>query len=381
MEPQNTRGRRESGQTLILFVLALSVLMGMVAMTVDVGLILHERRSLQNSADAAALAGAQELDNSPAAAIAMAQQYAVANGVDLTDPEYTFVATTPYQGDPDLIEVQVSRQKGFIFGRVLGLDFVNVPARAVAKATVVPSTSGTYAILALDTTCQSAEQLLIPGSSSVFTGAVHSNSDLQVSGSNNTFNGAATYSCDVLVGGQNNTFTSSPAKAQIVSLAQNYTYSDFPCTYTFTKGVNLQSHNEVWVGNNPTSKQLKDGVYCSTQDIQLGGQKITGNVTLVAAGEVKISGSDFNLTPYYEDILAFSAASSGSAIDMSGSGGSWTGLIYAPDGAVKLQGSNNLSVSGSVVADRVIISGSNFSITSGGGGVATYSSGPIRLTE
>ncbi len=163
MEKSNARNPGEGGQMLILFVLALGVLMGMVAMSVDVGLILHERRSLQNAADAAALAAAQELDDSTAAAIDMAQQYAVANGVDLTDPEYTFVATTPYQGDPDLIEVQVSRQKGFIFGRVLGLDFVNVPARAVAKATVVPSTSGTYAILALNTTCQSADLIIIPG--------------------------------------------------------------------------------------------------------------------------------------------------------------------------------------------------------------------------
>ena len=46
MEPQNARGRREGGQMLILFVLALGVLMGMVAMSVDVGMILHERRSL-----------------------------------------------------------------------------------------------------------------------------------------------------------------------------------------------------------------------------------------------------------------------------------------------------------------------------------------------
>ncbi len=184
-----------------------------------------------------------------------------------------------------------------------------------------------------------------------------------------------------MVGGQNNTFASSPAKAQIVSLAQNYTYSDFPCTYTFTTSADLQSHPEVWVGNDPSSKQLKDGVYWSTQDIQLSGQGITGNVTLVAADEVKISGSDFNLTAYYEGILAFSAASHGSAIDMSGSGGSWTGLILAPDGAVKLQGSDNLSVSGSIVADRVIVSGSNFSVTGGGAVVPTYSSGPIRLDE
>ncbi len=166
-----------------------------------------------------------------------------------------------------------------------------------------------------------------------------------------------------------------------MSLAQNYTYSDFHCTYTFNTSADLQSHPEVWVGDNPSSKQLKDGVYCSTQDIQLSGQGISGNVTLVAADEVKISGSDFNLTAYYEDILAFSAASHGSAIDMSGSGGSWAGTILAPDGTVKFQGSDNLSVSGSIVADRVIISGSNFSITAEGVGVATYSSSPIRLVE
>ncbi len=372
---------KEAGQTLVLFVFALAALMGFTALSIDVGLVFVARRDMQNAADAAALAGARELEDSPAAAIAMAQQYASANGVDLTDPSYTFEATTPYQGDPGKIEVKVSREVDFLFARALGLDFASVPARAVAEATVVPGTSGTYAVLALDTNCQSADQILIPGSGSVITGGVHSNSDLQVSGSDNTFNSAVTYNCDVSVGGQNNTFSSSPVKAQVVSLAQNYTYSYFPCTYTFTASANLQSHNEVWVGNNPSSKQLKDGVYCSTQDIQLSGQSITGNVTLVAADEVKISGSDFNLTPYYEDILAFSAASDGSAIDMSGSGGSWAGIILAPDGAVKLQGSDNLSVSGSIVGDRVIVSGSNFSLTSGGGGVATYSSGPIRLTE
>ncbi|KKM62330.1 hypothetical protein LCGC14_1522760 [marine sediment metagenome] len=59
--PKRVKRRDESGQTLILFVLALGVLLGSVAMSVDVGLILHERRSLQNAADAAALAGAIEL--------------------------------------------------------------------------------------------------------------------------------------------------------------------------------------------------------------------------------------------------------------------------------------------------------------------------------
>ena len=128
----NQARKGEAGQALILFVLALGVLCGFVAMSIDVGLILQERRQLQNAADAAALAGAQELPDSPAVAVAVAQQYAEAHGVDLTDPGYTFVATTPYLGDPGKIEVTISHDVGFIFGRVLGLDFANVPARAVA---------------------------------------------------------------------------------------------------------------------------------------------------------------------------------------------------------------------------------------------------------
>ena len=384
MVGEQTRRNSEAGQTLVLFVLALGVLLGFVAMTVDVGMIFVERRSLQSAADAAALAGAPALppEGSAAAAMALAREYAEKNGyVDGVDGVKVKVRS-PFNGNPKDIEVVIEKEMPFIFARVLGLESTGVGARAVAEGASSPGGGGPFAILALDTDCQSGELLLMPGSVSVVTGAVHSNSDLQVSGSDNTFNGGAvTYSCDVLVGGQNNTFTSSPAKAQIVSVAQDYTYSSFPCTYTFATSANLQSHPEVWVGNNPSSKQLKDGVYCSTQDIQLSGQGITGNVTLVAADEVKISGSDFNLTAYFEDVLAFSAASHGSAIDMSGSGGSWTGLIYAPDGAIKLQGSDNLSVSGSIVADQVIISGSNFSITGESVGLATSGPVAVRLVE
>ena len=152
-EPKRVKRRHESGQTLIMFTLGLGVLFGMVALSIDVGLILHERRQLQNAADAAALAGVQELPASPGAAVAAAQQYATANGVDLTDPAFTFAATTPYEGDAGKIEVKVSRQVGFLFGRVLGLSFVDVPARAVAKATPVPGGAASDAsIIALNPT-------------------------------------------------------------------------------------------------------------------------------------------------------------------------------------------------------------------------------------
>lgn len=53
--------RGERGQVIVLLVLFLVVLLGMSAMVIDVGYAYYAHRSLQASADAAALAGAQEL--------------------------------------------------------------------------------------------------------------------------------------------------------------------------------------------------------------------------------------------------------------------------------------------------------------------------------
>ncbi|MFB3053274.1 MAG: pilus assembly protein TadG-related protein, partial [Dehalococcoidia bacterium] len=51
-KPERKR-RDESGQALILFALGLAVLLGMAALTIDVGLAYVARRDMQNAADAA----------------------------------------------------------------------------------------------------------------------------------------------------------------------------------------------------------------------------------------------------------------------------------------------------------------------------------------
>jgi len=131
---------RERGQALVLFVLALSVLMGFTAMTIDVGLFLHERRNLQNAADAAALAGVLELPQSPAAAQLRAQEWAVENGIDGTDGRQVESITVP---QPDRIEVTIARPSTpFLFGRVLGLTSIDIRARAVAEVGSVTGTLG-----------------------------------------------------------------------------------------------------------------------------------------------------------------------------------------------------------------------------------------------
>ena len=378
----------QAGQTLILFVFALAALLGFTALATDVGLILHERRQLQNAADAAALAGAQELFDSPTAAVAMAQQYAEANGVDLTDPTYTFQATTPYQGDSGKIEVTVSKQVGFLFGRVLGLDFADVPARAVAKQPVITITTKEYALFAETDSCSANNPLLISGSDNAVIGFVHSNSKIVVSGSDNSFNGPTTLNCGFADSGANNTYIPPPEQQPNRYFATNYTWSSFcfPGNPDLvipiqTQPTDLNSVPEAWVGGNESSNQLKDGVFCSTDDVVISGSGVSGNVTLVAGDEIKLTGSDFNLTAYDEDVLAFSSASHENAIDMSGSGGSWIGLIIAPNGRARVQGSGNLSVNGGVMAESVTVSGSDFSIKNEGFPVTTYGPVAVRLIE
>ncbi len=130
---------RETGQALILFVLGLGVLLGMVAMSVDVGLILHERRQLQNAADAAALAGAIELPESQTLAGSEAQTWAENNGIDLSAGDEITITVDPVT---NAVEVEVTREASFIFGRALGLTTVDVHASAVAQIGAPASLSG-----------------------------------------------------------------------------------------------------------------------------------------------------------------------------------------------------------------------------------------------
>ncbi|MCH8051764.1 MAG: pilus assembly protein [Chloroflexi bacterium] len=126
----------ESGQTIVLFALALTVLIGFLALTFDIGMMALDRRSAQNAADAAALAGAQMLPNDPDAAIADATAYAALNGFSADEISAITVSST--YATNDTIEVALSRDVDFAFAPVLGLSSgtVNVSATAATGGVV-----------------------------------------------------------------------------------------------------------------------------------------------------------------------------------------------------------------------------------------------------
>jgi Flp pilus assembly protein TadG len=128
-----SRLRSEAGQALVLTTLAMTVLLGAVAMAVDVGSWYTEHRRAQATADAAALAGATKLPQNGSGAVVLAQTYADANGGGV-DPGG--IALASGFGTNDTITVKISRAAPGFFSKLFSIDSVNVHATASARAAV-----------------------------------------------------------------------------------------------------------------------------------------------------------------------------------------------------------------------------------------------------
>jgi Flp pilus assembly protein TadG len=130
-----SRCRDERGQSFVLFALALVMVCGMAALVLDVGNWFRDKRRLQGTVDAAALAGAQQLPDNPAAAKTMALDYANKNGGDVAGAN--IVVTSSYQPN-DTLSVKGQRNDAGIFSSVIFKGAGNADITARAKVRVGP---------------------------------------------------------------------------------------------------------------------------------------------------------------------------------------------------------------------------------------------------
>jgi Putative Flp pilus-assembly TadE/G-like len=120
----------ERGQSLVFTVVFLVVLSGMAATVIDFGAWYRADRKLQANADAAALAGAQELPESTATATAVAVAYADRNDGGVKGENVKFRKTAVSN---DTIEVTAERPAPGFFAKLFGWGSVQVHAKAVAR--------------------------------------------------------------------------------------------------------------------------------------------------------------------------------------------------------------------------------------------------------
>ena len=118
------------GQTTVLTLVFMAVLLGMSALVLDLGSWYRSDRGLQQTADAAALAGAQALPMSTGNATSLAIEYANKNGGGLGSGGIAFSGSVMAN---DTIKVNMTRQAPGFFSKVFGLKSVTVGAHAAAR--------------------------------------------------------------------------------------------------------------------------------------------------------------------------------------------------------------------------------------------------------
>jgi Flp pilus assembly protein TadG len=117
----------QRGQSAVMSLLFLTVLLGMCAAVVDVGAWFRAHRAAQAEADAAALAAAQALPANPANASVLAVQYANKNGGGVTAADVQLLPAAN-------VRVDVRRDVPGVFSKAMGFAGVRVHAHATAKA-------------------------------------------------------------------------------------------------------------------------------------------------------------------------------------------------------------------------------------------------------
>lgn len=108
-------------------------LVGVVGLVSDGGLVFSQRRDLQNVADAAAAAGAMQIDEAAYRAdgsVVLDEALARSAAAAYLDGEGV---TYSVAVSPDRVDVEVSRQATTAFLKVLGIDTVAVDASASAR--------------------------------------------------------------------------------------------------------------------------------------------------------------------------------------------------------------------------------------------------------
>lgn len=417
----------EKGQALVLVALSLTLLMGAMALAIDVGFVRFEQRQLQKAADSAAIAAGLELGNcnyavctnmKTAAATALKEDGITAATITPTTNQCTVSASSglavtinvapcvlgasdPNNGNIHMVEVVLTQPQRTFFGAIIGVRTMNLVARAEAgDAYVNTGMSGGNCIYTNGLLFNSSNGNFTLNSCGVYDkGNLQTNSGDSVTASTFLYYGSwspnnCNSSCTWNIGGTNTGPPAHTTTQQSDPLA-----SLTPPTQPATSTTNTQTPNSgatLQPGyypngfnlNSNVSVTLSPGVYYMGGSINVNsGATLAGTgVTLYfASGSLQPnSGSVVQITAPTSNtsgcgctnanmaVWESSSNSTGMYLD-AGSQSYYNGVIYLPDAGLTLNsGSGNTINSGSTataldVQNITVNSGINFVINGSGG--------------
>jgi len=360
--------------------------LGVAAFVIDGLRIFVDRRGGQNAADAAALAGALALCNGQdpvAPALARAADNGHIDGpghpVQISHPP----ASGAFAGDPAYVQVSVVTQTTGSFIRLFYTGVLESTSTAIARCDF-HEVGSHAALFGGSETCQNTVDW--SASSTLVQGDVHSNNDIHIGGHTNLVQGSVTYVSAVDAPPGNVSYDpptpANPRRVQPEPYPVDFTLSDFAPGGSVAAAA--QARGEYahcncrmdlnWLEDNgwydPGTDTLKPGLYFTTDSIAISANDLVGSAaTFVTAGRISLSGSSHRIEPYAYGLLLFSGESlsgtsrcSSPAIRISGSENIWSGLMYAPDGAIQISGASSSTLDGSLIGFSLSLNGSHILI-------------------
>lgn len=386
------RSKRQRGLTLVLFVLVIVVLMLMLALAIEWGRLTRARTEMQQWCDAAALAGAADLPNATQAKRSAAEYYARNLGLDPADYEQIstdgntttyrigtdeVAITTPYEDDITrslgipaeyAIRVCSSRQVELYLGRLAGVQNMTVSACATA---IFEQIGAQYVLFNNSQTTS----LTITGTAVLVDGSVHTNQDLIVRGSSHRATGTTTVVGRATITGSNHSFD-----------IQNVSVQDRPELPTTLAEYRqrAQQNGQLIVDRDYHISQSnfpQGVVYVEGGDIIAQGHAFNSSVTLIAiaaspsgpGGRIQIIGSSWTLRAS-DNVLLFYGDR---GVELHGYNNSAYGVVYAPNGSVRMTGAGWVFRT-TVVGEGIRIDGHTMRF---GVGPNIFGRGGIRLVE
>jgi hypothetical protein len=402
------RMRGESGSILVLFSIFLTLFLLCCAIVIDVGYWWANAKKAQIAADACALAAAHELpqtyaDMANCAILAGQGDYVLVNLPEQVTPErgakhLSTRVRSPYNGNPSMVEATVRMRVRTFFGRIVGLEWIELERRAVAEHLEGDSK---MAIFSGSTDC--AKGLHVDGDAIHVTGHIHSNGEYTVNAAAPPDHFTATSGA---IAKENCVASTQPPGPPPGSAGAQYgggpdwlpedgpelqwpawfSPADFGwylpegpnpgrCTY---KGEDiLIDSTQLKITGRPDQPLAPDpgkpgwtivptGTYCATGSFKIGGDKHSGQITALSP-IIVIDGNGQEYTPYAFEMLFFTIPNStnGDAGDdgpftlgnfsppnlppyppcmpspaiettLNGESYTWGGIIFNPCGRVKI---------------------------------------------
>jgi len=209
--------------------------------------------------------------------------------------------------------------------------------------------------------------LTFAGSNVAVDGLVHSNASIGVETCTNSFGGTVRYVSTLAV----EDFCSEPTDA--LALPSVTTVVEPPLLLEFadfapTGGVPGVVPGEYFDKTDRCrdgrwrvhDQDLAPGVYFVDCDVDF--INASGEVTIVASGEIRTSGDGLDFRPFFGSLLFFSGAEGSPAVGVSSTNSRYAGAVYGIDGAVVLDGKDNAYVCG-IYGDTVTLAGDRTTIT------------------